>query len=35
MTFNNPTISTGITQCVVEVGASAPSSTADGVIICS
>ena len=34
MTFNNSTISTGVTQCHVAVGASAPTTTADGVIIC-
>jgi prepilin-type N-terminal cleavage/methylation domain-containing protein len=34
MTFNNPTISTGITQCTVQVGAGA-ASTLDGVIVCS
>ena len=33
MTFNNPTISTGITQCHVQVGAGATSG-ADGIIIC-
>jgi type IV pilus assembly protein PilA len=34
MSFNNPTISTGITQCHVAVGASAPTTVEDGVIIC-
>jgi prepilin-type N-terminal cleavage/methylation domain-containing protein len=34
MTFNNPTISTGITQCTVQVGGNA-ASTLDGVIVCS
>jgi prepilin-type N-terminal cleavage/methylation domain-containing protein len=34
MTFNNPTISTGITQCTVQLGAGA-ASTLDGVIVCS
>jgi hypothetical protein len=34
MTFNNPTISTGITECTVQVGAGATTG-ADGVIICS
>ena len=33
MTFNNPTISTGITECTVQVGAGATSGV-DGVIIC-
>ena len=33
MTFNNGTISTGITQCHVHVGAGATSGV-DGVIIC-
>lgn len=33
-TFNNTTISTGFTQCTVQVGAGA-ASTADGVIFCS
>ena len=33
MTFNNATISTGITECTVQVGAGA-SSGVDGVIIC-
>jgi len=33
MTFNNPTISTGITQCHVQVGAGA-GSTVDGIIFC-
>ncbi len=32
-TINNPTISTGITQCTVQVGAGA-TSTIDGVIRC-
>jgi prepilin-type N-terminal cleavage/methylation domain-containing protein len=35
MTFSNPTISTGIKTCTVAVGASAATSTVDGVIICS
>ena len=34
MTFNNPTISTGITQCTVQVGAGATTG-ADGIIICA
>jgi prepilin-type N-terminal cleavage/methylation domain-containing protein len=34
MTFNNPTISTGITECYVLVGSSATSTTDDGVIRC-
>jgi prepilin-type N-terminal cleavage/methylation domain-containing protein len=33
-TVNNPSITTGITQCTVQVGAGA-SSTVDGVITCS
>ena len=33
MTFNNPTISTGKTECTVQVGAGATSAV-DGVIIC-
>jgi type II secretory pathway pseudopilin PulG len=33
MTFNNPTISTGITECTVQVGAGATSGV-DGIIIC-
>ena len=33
-TFSNPTISTGITTCTVQVGAGA-ASTVDGVITCS
>jgi hypothetical protein len=33
MTFNDPTISTGITECHVQVGAGA-ASTEDGVILC-
>jgi len=33
MTFNNPTISAGKTQCTVQVGAGATSGV-DGVIIC-
>ena len=33
-TVNNTTISTGFTQCTVQVGAGA-ASTADGVIFCS
>jgi prepilin-type N-terminal cleavage/methylation domain-containing protein len=33
MTFNNPTISTGITQCTVTVGAGS-GSTIDGIIHC-
>ena len=33
MTFNNPTISTGKTQCRVQVGAGATSGV-DGIIIC-
>jgi hypothetical protein len=35
MTFNNPTISTGITQCYVLVGSSATTSVEDGVIKCA
>ena len=34
MAFQNATISTGVTQCHVAVGANAPTTTADGVIIC-
>jgi len=33
-TFSNPTISTGIKSCTVQVGAGA-ASTVDGVIVCS
>jgi len=33
-TFSNPTISTGINTCTVQVGAGA-TSTLDGVIVCS
>ena len=33
MTFNNPTISTGITECQVQVGAGATSGI-DGIIVC-
>ncbi len=33
-TFNNATISTGIDECTVQVGAGA-ASTLDGVIVCS
>jgi type IV pilus assembly protein PilA len=33
MTFNNPTISTGITECTVQVGAGATSGV-DGIIVC-
>ena len=33
MTFNNPTISTGITECQVQVGANATSGI-DGIIVC-
>jgi prepilin-type N-terminal cleavage/methylation domain-containing protein len=34
MTFTNPTISTGIKQCYVKVGAAATVTTQDGVILC-
>jgi hypothetical protein len=35
MTFNNASISTGITQCTVAVGFSAATTSDDGVIKCS